>query len=113
MLRAIHMMLFIAATIFVSQAYAECSRPETASIPNGTTATSEEMVEAQTYVKQYIAEMELYLACLDQQEAALTEPPAEEQAKLHTQLHNNAVDSMENVAAKFNEQVRAFKKANP
>jgi hypothetical protein len=113
MLRPIQITFSIAAAICVSQASAECSQPEPASIPDGTKATSEEMVEAQTYVKQYIADMELYLVCLDEEEAALQQPPTEEQRQRHTQLHNSAVDSMESVAAKFNEQVRAYKQANP
>lgn len=113
MLRPIQLTILMAAAIFVSQANAECSQPDAANIPDGATATSEEMVEAQTFVKQYIADMELYLACLDQQEAALEEPPTPEQAQEHTRLHNGAVDSMESVAAKFNEQVRAYKQANP
>lgn len=113
MLRPIQLMILTATAFSVSQVHAECSQPEGANIPNGATATSEEMVEAQTYVKQYIADMELFLACLDEQESALEEPPTEEQIEDHTRLHNSAVDSMEKVAAKFNEQVRAFKQANP
>ncbi len=113
MLRPIHLMIPIAATICISQAHAECTQPKAASIPNGETATSEEMVEAQTYVKQYMAEMDLFLACLDQEESALTEPLTAEQSQQHTQLHNSAVDTMEDVATKFNEQVRVFKKSNP
>lgn len=106
-------MIPLAATICISQASAECSTPEPTNIPDGTKATSEEMVEAQTFVKQYIAEMELYLVCLDEEAAALEEPPTAEQTERHTQLHNSAVDSMEAVAAQFNEQVRAYKQANP
>ena len=113
MLRPIKIIFLIAATICFSQASAECSTPDPASIPDGAKATSEEMVEAQTYVKQYIAEMELYLVCLDEEAAALEEPPTEEQSQSHTQRHNTAVDSMEAVAAQFNEQVRAYKQANP
>ena len=113
MLRPIHLMIPLAALFWVSSASAECTQPGETSIPDGGTATSEEMVEAQTYVKQYIADMELYLACLDEEEASLAEPPTPEQQQRHTELHNNAVDKMEEVAAKFNEQVRAFKQANP
>lgn len=113
MLRPTHFMISAVAAIITSPAYAECSSPPAVAVPNGATAASEEMVEAQTYVKQYMAEMELYLDCLDQEEAALSEPPTDEQKLQHTQLHNQAVDSMENVATKFNEQVRVFKKSNP
>ncbi len=113
MLRLHRLMITAAAAICTSHAYAECSSPEAVAVPDGTTATSEEMVAAQTYVKQYMAEMELYLDCLDQEEVALSEPPTDEEKKLHTKRHNTAVDTMEGIAAKFNKQVRAFKKANP
>jgi hypothetical protein len=106
-------MIAVAATMCISQASAECSLPEPASIPDGANATNEEMVGAQTHVKQYIADMELYIICLDQEAASLEEPPTVEQTQRHTQLHNSAVDSMEAVAAQFNEQVRAYKQANP
>lgn len=113
MLRPNHLIILTAAAICTSEASAECSSPAAVAIPDGAKATSEAMVEAQTNVKQYMAEMELYLDCMDQEEAALTEPPTDEEKARHTQMHNQAVDSMEEVATKFNEQVRAFKKANP
>ena len=113
MLRTNHLVISAIAAIVTSQANAECLSPPAVAVPNGATATTEEMVEAQTYVKQYMAEMELYLECLDKAEAALTEPPTDEEKQRHTQLHNKAVDSMEDVATKFNEQVRVFKKSNP
>jgi hypothetical protein len=113
MLRANHLMISAAAAICISQAHAECASPQVVTVPDGATATSEEMVEAQTHVKQYMAEMELYLDCLDQEEAAMSEPPTDEIKQTHTKRHNTAVDTMETVAIKFNEQVRVFKKANP
>jgi len=113
MLRLNHLMISAAAAICTSNAYAECSSPDAVAIPDGTKAASEEMVAAQTYVKQFMAEMELFLDCLDQEEAALSEPPTDEEKQRHTQRHNKAVDSMEDIATKFNEQVRVFKKTNP
>jgi len=106
-------MISAIAALLTSQASAECSSPSAVTVPDGATATSEGMVEAQAYVKQYMAEMELYLDCMDKEEAALPEPPTEEQTLEHTQKHNKAVDSMEDVATRFNEQVRVFKKENP
>ena len=113
MLRSNYLMICVVAAVITSRASADCVSPPVATVPDGTRATSDEMVEAQSLVKQFMAEMELYLACLDQEEAALSEPPTDEQKAAHTQLHNKAVDSMEAVATKFNEQVRVFKKENP
>ena len=113
MLRAKYLMICVVAAVITSRASAECVSPPVANVPDGAKATSDEMVEAQSLVKQFMAEMELYLACLDEEEAALSEPPTDEQRAAHTQLHNKAVDSMESVATQFNEQVRVFKKENP
>lgn len=113
MLRSNYLMICVVAAVMTSRASAECVSPPVANVPDGARATSDEMVEAQLLVKQFMAEMELYLACLDQEEASLSESPTDEQKTVHTQRHNKAVDSMEAVATKFNEQVRVFKKENP
>jgi hypothetical protein len=90
-----------------------CEYPPTApAIPDGRTATSEQMVDAQKAVKEYVSKMEAYIACLDT-EATSTgdEPPTEAQQHIHVQKHNAAVDEMQNVADKYNAEVRAFKSA--
>src|SRR6185436_5884561 len=88
-----------------------CDYPPTApAIPDGKTATSEQMVDAQTSVKDYVSKMEAYIACLDQEVAkAGEEPPSEAQQHIHVEKHNAAVDEMQNVADKYNAEVRAFK----
>ena len=45
-----------------------CEYPESAEIPNGSTATREEMLAGQQAVKDYIAAMEEYLACIEEEE---------------------------------------------
>jgi hypothetical protein len=93
-------------------AFAACPYPEDVIVPDGTTATTEDMVNGQTRIKQYMAEMEAHLDCLDQEEADLEREPTEDERTLHSQRHNAAVEQMEKVAAAFNEQVRAYKKQN-
>ena len=44
--------------------------PTKASIPNGSTASQEEMIEGQRGVKKYVADMETYLACIVEEEKA-------------------------------------------
>jgi len=104
--------LFISiCALFLSQfALAACPYPEDVIVPDGATATSEDMVNGQTRIKQYMAEMEAYLDCLDQEEADLDREPTQDEVTLHNQRHNSAIDQMEKVASDFNEQVRAFKK---
>ena len=82
-------------------------------MPDGATASTEQMVDSQTRVKQYMAEMEAYLACLAREEAELEREPTETERSLHTQRHNEAVERMEQIAAEFNRQVRAYKQQTP
>ena len=107
-------LLLIAATtiFFVSPVHAVCPYPEKVSVPNGATASNDEMVNGQTLVKQFMAEMEDYLDCLDREEATIAEKQTPDAKDLHVQRHNAAVDAMEKMAAKFNEEIRAYKTAN-
>ncbi len=108
--RSSQLIISVCAATLMPIAYAACPYPEGVEIPDGTTATTEEMVDGQTRIKQYMAEMEAYLDCLDQEEADLGREPTAEEVQLHNQRHNATIDEMEKVAAEFNEQVRAYKK---
>ncbi len=101
------------AIIAASNAFGACDFPREVTIPTGATATADEMVDGQSAVKTYMAEMEAYLQCLDDEAAALGEEQQTDETKsLHVSRYNAAVDAMENVAAQFNEQVRAYKEIN-
>jgi hypothetical protein len=72
-----------------------------------------ELLTAQANVKTYMAEMEVYLACLNEElETAGEDAPAEFKS-LMVNRHNSGVTEMETVAAAFNEQVQAYRAANP
>ena len=93
-----------------------CDYPARAKIVSGATASKDEMIASQKSVKAYMAAMDVYLACLDEEEKAaraeLAEPDAEtlqERDEMLAKKHNAAVEEMEIVAAEFNEQVRAYK----
>ena len=103
------------AVMATSTAFGECGYPREVSVPDGTSATTDQMVAGQEAVKVYMAEMEAYLACLDAEVAAEaeTEEQTEEAKALHVKRYNAAVDSMESVAARFNDEVRAYKAKNP
>lgn len=87
-------------------------------MPDGLTATQEEMVEGMNAVKEYNAQVTAYLECLEKETneriaAAGPDAPPEqiEQIKaIHTKRHNAAVEELEAHAARFNEQVKAFKR---
>jgi hypothetical protein len=102
-------------------AHGACSYPRApGKLPDGNTATMEEMVEAQKAVRKYDADINAYIACLklehEQQLAkdadALTEDQKKYMARLQVQKHNAAIDELETVAMRFNEQVKVFKAKN-
>jgi hypothetical protein len=100
------------ASCFVCAATA-CENPAMVTVPDGKTSTMDQLLEAQAKVKSYMAEMEEYLACLNEElESAGDEAPAEFKSLMVTR-HNTAVSEMESVASAFNVQVQAYKAANP
>jgi hypothetical protein len=86
-------------------------------LPDGATATQEQMVEGMNTIKEYNNQVTTYLNCLESEmnariEAAGPDAPAEqvEQIKaIHTKRHNAAVEELEANAARFNEQVKVYK----
>lgn len=110
MRRISQMFILICAMALTQVVFAACPYPENVIVPDGATATTDDMVNGQMRIKQYMAEMEAYLDCLDQEEANLEREPTEDERALHSQRHNAAVDQMEKVAADFNDEVRAYKK---
>jgi hypothetical protein len=104
---------FAAAT-----ASAECSYPKSPTgLPDGATATQDQMVVGMKSIKEYNNQVTTYLTCLETEmntriEAAGPEAPADqvEQIKaIHNKRHNAAVEELESTAARFNEQVKVFK----
>ena len=86
-------------------AHADCVLPPAPSkIPDGSTASQQEMVTAMQTLKEYNGDVETYLKCLDF-EAKQNHISSGDQEK----LHNTAVDTLQKIATKFNEQVRTFK----
>ena len=113
MMKAFAICVLAAAGLASFSAFAACENPSMVSVPDGNTSTMDELLAAQTNVKAYMAAMEKYLACLnDEIEAAGDDAPAEFKSLMVTR-HNSAVTEMEAVAAQFNQQVQAYKAANP
>jgi hypothetical protein len=93
-------------------AQAACIYPPEPSIPDGATATEAQLKAAQGGVKDYMAAVTAYTDCLDSEEKTLGPEATPEQKNLHTAKHNAAVDALNAVAARFNEQLQAYKKAH-
>ena len=107
---------FTITAFFFGPAVLACDYPERVDIPNGISATKDEMVAGQKGVKKFMADMEIYLACIEEEDkqdrAGIEEPDPIVEAQRDEMLvkkHNAAVDDMETVAARFNEEVRAYK----
>jgi len=94
-------------------AAAACETPAMIPIPDGKSATMEQLLGAQAQVKTYMAAMNDYLACIDAEAAGKGEDAPEQFKTMMVTRHNSAVTEMESVAAAFNDQVKAYKAANP
>ena len=106
----------LAAVIALGHGYAAaaCENPSAVpAIPDGKTSTMEQMLAAQAQVKTYQAAMQVFLECLDGELKAEGEEAPEEFKSLMVDRHNAAVAEMELVATAFNDQIKAYRAANP
>jgi hypothetical protein len=104
--------------------YADCSYPPPpGKIPDGNTATKEEMISAQKAITQYNKDINAYISCIKlEHEAAMTKlgdkPTPAQKAdmdraeQVEVQKNNAAVDQLQSIADRFNEQVKIFKARN-
>jgi len=85
------------------------------SLPDGATATYDEMVAAQKAVKQFDADISAYNSCLELElESLLANPELDDARKaelrvMQAKKNNAAVDDVQAVVGRFNEQLRAFR----
>lgn len=96
-----------------SLAQADCVMPTaTVDVPDGATATLEQMTEASQAVRAYIGSLEEYTACLDAENAQLGQDDAANELRaLNVTRHNAAVQTMEDTAARMNAAIRAYNQA--
>jgi hypothetical protein len=93
------------AMLYSASATAGCVLPAAPSrIPDGSSATEQEMVSAMQTLKQYNDDVSEYTKCLEF-EGKRNRITVDDQAK-HRDL---ALSALATVAAQFNEQVRRFK----
>lgn len=95
----------LATSLLAGTACAECTLPpQPTKVPDGSTAAESEMVAAMQTLKRYDADVTTYLKCLEF-EAKQSRLSKDEQSR----RHNTAVEQLQAIATKFNEQVRVFK----
>lgn len=104
--------LLLCASAVATSAVA-CDNPTMVIVPDGATATMDELLEAQAEVREYMSAMEEYLACLNGELEAAGEDAPDQFRALMVNRHNQAVGEMEAIAASFNEQINAYREANP
>ena len=104
--RILALAALLAACTVSLQAHADQCRlpPAPSKIPDGSTASQQEMITAMETIKQYNSDVQTYLKCLDF-EARQNQLSSGDQ----TNLHNAAVDQLTHVADEFNEQVKTFR----
>jgi len=114
--------LLLLTSLAASSAFADCNYPKApGTIPDGKTAALEDMLAANKAVKAYNADMETYLGCIKKeveesmarQNETLTEDQKRQMTAVWQQRNNAAVDELESVAARLNEQIRVYKAAHP
>lgn len=116
---------YLLATLLMGSSMAmaaDCVQPETPALPNGASATMDEMIAGQQAVKSFQADNVEYMRCLDEamQKAKIAvekgkgDPEANQAAYGEAvEAYNEAVSTEESVAGQFNTEIREFKAANP
>jgi hypothetical protein len=97
-------------------AHATCIYPRAPDkLPDGATATYDEMVAGQKVVQQFNEDINAYNSCLDLELADLAKSGAYDENRLQelrviqAKKNNAAVDEVQAIADRFNEQLRVFK----
>ncbi len=109
--------------LFSTVSYAdECVEPEAVTLPNGATASMEDMLNGQKGVKTYQAANLEYMACLEKAfnaaEAEAKNGASDEVKKAAQARYDEAVDAYnaavsneEELASQFNTEIREYKAA--
>lgn len=110
---ALGCLLFISAPLALA-----CDYPERPGIPDGSTATKDELLAAKQAVSDYLAGVDAYLTCIeDDEKAAVAEldDPDPEDLKRRDEMLSKKFDAANDekalVGEEFNQQVRAYNAA--
>jgi len=104
--------LVITAALSAKAALGACEMPSlVTAIPDGATSTEAELLRVQTEVKAYVAAMDRYIACTNEEITAEGENAAAVFLQLMTERIEAARIEVDTIATRFNEQVNAFRAA--
>ena len=107
----LHIIAAVSFSIACS-AHADCAFPKPpAGVPDGKTASEQEMVAAMAAFKAYNEEVNAFGQCLEQEtkDKAAGTAQLTQLKTMQTKKLNAAVDELQTKAKQFNEQVRIFK----
>jgi hypothetical protein len=108
-----------------AQALADCIYPKSPDAPpDGATATKQQMIVASQDFKRYNSDMNAYLECIklemDSSETKDSSKLSADEKKKNAEHHNilaqknnAAVDELQAVVGRFNEQLKIYKAKNP
>lgn len=116
-MKAFALIAIAAASCFSLDTHAACELPLPTAVrvlPDGATATEQEMVAARAELSAYIAAAQVYVDCIDLElEAAKQEQTSAEFKTILVNRRNAAAAERDTVAQAFNRQLQAFKAAHP
>ncbi len=99
--------IIAAPSAALAQLAGHCLVDERPDLPNGGTATLDEMITAQAAVRDFMARSEETIDCLDA--ASKERDLTDDQRSLLIRAHNDTVDVMEEIAGTFNAQIGIFR----
>jgi hypothetical protein len=119
-MKTIYSAALLTGAFAISQAQAACTYPiAPGKFPDGTVASRDEMKTAKAQVVKYDADMNSYLVCIrgeyDAKLARQADASAEQKAemeRMHAQKEDAALAEVQDVVARFNEQLKAWKAKN-
>ncbi|HWZ61662.1 MAG TPA: hypothetical protein VNX02_01475 [Steroidobacteraceae bacterium] len=106
------------AVLSAGATYADCPYPSPPDkLPDGATATMQDMLAGQKAVGDYNKAINDYVACIDKAVAdsissagdKLKPEQKADMQRVANAKHNAAIDQLQGVADRFNEQVKVFK----
>jgi len=104
------LMLVSAFTVSAAELdMSQCAFPPMPEVPDGASATEEQMASTATAVRTYVGETQTALTCLEDLEKSLGEDITADQRTSIIDSYNAHVDEMNAVASEYNREVRVFK----
>jgi hypothetical protein len=106
---------YVSGLLIATPVLADCENPKASEIPDGKSATKEQMLAAIQNFKQYNADVVAYIDCLNAEtkakisEGSIPSGQIMQFKSMQTRKQSSASDELKAKADSFNEQVRAYK----